>query len=88
MEKGSQFEVLSVGTHNINRVKTNRSKMNFVIEYIKKTNIDILGLVETNMSEKERKLMFKKVQGYHGFWLLANKDKVKGSGVGLIINSK
>ncbi|RIB03601.1 hypothetical protein C2G38_2224590 [Gigaspora rosea] len=48
---------------------------------MKETKIDILGLVETNVSEKEGKLILKKVQGYHRFWSLADKNKVKGSGV-------
>ena len=52
------------------------------------TKIDILGLVETNVLEKEGKLMLRKVQGYYGFWSSADEDKVKGSGVGIIINSK
>ena len=52
-EEEDQFKVLSVGTHNINGIKTNRGKLDFVIEYIEETNIDILELVETNLSEKE-----------------------------------
>ena len=44
VEKRRQFEVLSVGTHNINGIKTNGGKIGFVIEYMEETKINILGL--------------------------------------------
>ena len=49
---------------------------------------DIVGLVETNISEKEGFFLGKPFKGYHTVWSSACQEKKKGSGVGLIISER
>ena len=41
---------------------------------------------ETNIAERQGRYLIKKDSNYIGFWTNADENKIKGSGVGLVIN--
>ena len=41
---------------------------------------------ETNIAERQDRYLIKKDSNYIGFWTNADENKIKGSGVGLVIN--
>ena len=45
----------------------------------------MLGICETNISELQGSFLILKNEDYVGFWTRANKNKLKGSGVGIVI---
>ena len=58
------------------------------MEWVEEEGIDIIGINETNISEKKEKYMIKKESNYVGLWTSANEEKLKGSGVGLVVKKK
>jgi exonuclease III len=57
-----------------------------LIEWAHDYNINILGLTETNITEKEGRFQTLDDMRYRSFWSNANPLKKKGSGVGLLID--
>jgi exonuclease III len=60
--------------------------MKMLTEWAYDYNINILGLVETNITDKEGKFQTLNDMKYRSFWSNANPLKRKGSGVGLLID--
>ena len=77
-----------VGVHNINGIKNNNEKLTDLLEYSSTNKIDILGIVETNISSREGSFMNANIANYKTFWASSEKNKKKGSGVGLIVNKR
>ena len=50
-------------------------------------NMDIIGISETNLVQKEQKFLIPNNSDYTGIWT-SKDNKIKGSEVGLLINSK
>jgi exodeoxyribonuclease III len=86
--KGKQARVCRIGIHNINGLKTRGYKLDYLVEWMKEESMDICGLVETNISEREGKFCMKKHEDYKSFWMSANPEKHKGSGVSLICTNE
>ena len=79
---------LRIGTHNINGIRVNPGKIELLIDWMNEMNIDIMGLNETNINKKEGSFIIDKGSGYKGIWSCCDKDKIKGSGVGILIKNK
>ena len=80
------FQTLKVATHNINGIKGNTTKLELLAKWAKEERIDILGINESNIDERQGKFCLAKSSEYISFWTSAEEGKLKGSGVGLIIN--
>ena len=79
---------IKVATHNINGIKSNTHKVEFLLEWASDNAIDILGVAETNITHTEGIWINKEQSKYRSFWSSSNKDKKKGSGVGLLISKQ
>ena len=44
---------IKVRIHNINRLKGDSLKLEWLVEYCKKEHFNLIGIVETNINEKE-----------------------------------
>ena len=51
---GDEYKSLMIACHNINGLKTNKNKLENILEWMDDEQIKILGLVETNIKEKDR----------------------------------
>ena len=79
---------LNIATHNINGIKSNIQKIDSLYEWAIDNSIDILGVAETNISSKEGMWITREHTKFRSFWSSSNKDKKKGSGVGLLISDQ
>ena len=82
------FANINIGIHNINRLKDNHYKAQELIDLGIEMKYNIIGIVETNIKEIEGKFLRIDRKGYSTFWSNAEKNKHKGSGVGIWIDSK
>ena len=82
------FRTLKIATHNINSLKINKFKLDSLIGFAAEEKIDIIGINKTNIIEQQSKFLVKKESNYVEFWIGANENKVKGSGVGLLISKE
>jgi exonuclease III len=73
--------------HNINSLGPDNFKLNILMDYCANKGADIVGICETNRDRKNGEFWNKQNPEYVSFW--TNKDnKIKGSGVCIIINKK
>ncbi|GES89606.1 Down syndrome cell adhesion molecule-like protein Dscam2 [Rhizophagus clarus] len=73
--------------HNINGLGPDYFKLNIFMDYCTNKGADIIGICETNRTRKDGEFWNKQNTEYISFW--TNKDnKIKGSGVCIIINKK
>ncbi|CAB4417926.1 unnamed protein product [Rhizophagus irregularis] len=73
--------------HNINGLGPDDFKLNVLMDYCTNKGADIVGICETNRDRKNGEFWNKQNPEYISFW--TNKDnKIKGSGVCIIINRK
>lgn len=79
---------LNIATHNINGLKTNNQKIETLREWMTDNRLDIVGLAETNISEREGRFLTQNIKNYKSFWSNADLNKKKGSGVGLLVNQQ
>ena len=82
------LENIRVSCHNINGLKNNSTKIERLIEWSIENQIDIIGLAETNITSREGYFMVPNSTDYASFWANANKEKKKGSGVGILVSRK
>jgi len=82
------YQILNIATHNINRIKGNAIKIEILLEWARQEKIDIIGINETNTTERQNKFSMNRQVDYVGIWADAEENKKKGSGVGLIMNKK
>ena len=82
------YRTIKIATHNINGIKGNASKLELLLEWASKENIDMLGINETNTTERQNKLYMSRQKEYLEVWTNAVENKKKGSRVGLVINKK
>ena len=82
------YRILNIATHNINGIKGNATKLELLLEQASQEKIDIIGVNETNITEKQSKYNMNRQEEYLGIWTDAEESKKKGSGVGLIMNKK
>ena len=79
---------LNLATYNINGLKSNNQKVKALYAWALDNNIDILGLAETNITAKEGNFLTKSWNEYKNFWVSADPNKKKSSGVGLLISKQ
>ena len=82
------YRTLKIATHNINGIKGSFSKLELLLDWAKKEKIDIIGINETNTTERQNKFNISKQEEFVGIWSVAKTNKKKDSGVGLLINRK
>ena len=67
-------------------MKGDFAKVERLAEYCKDEHFNLVGVLETNIGEKDTKWMQKDIIEYESFWTDTEKDKSKGSGVGLLVD--
>ena len=78
---------IKVACHNINGIKNNRIKLKTLVEWSKKENVKVLGLVETNSNSKELRFSLEE-KNFKGFWTQSMVIKRKGSSVGILVSQE
>ena len=79
------LELIKIKTHNINRLKVNKIKIEALLDYMIEENFDIIRLSETNITDKEGKWLIQNNEEFVGFWSNEVCTKNKGFGVGLLL---
>ena len=82
------FRILKIAIHNINGIKGNLVKLESLLDWAKTNDIDMLGINETNTTERQNHFSMNNQKEYKGIWTDAEENKKKGSGVGLLMNRK
>ena len=80
------YTELKIGFHNINGIKGNPYKAQELIDLGQKEELDIIGIIETNIQEVEGRHIKIDRKNYSAYWSSIEKGKYKGSGVGIWIN--
>ena len=83
-----KYAQVRIGIYNINGLKVNRYRAQELHDIGKELELNIIGVVETNVAEKEGKFIEFREKGYHTFWTDAEKDKWKGSGVAIWVDNQ
>ena len=71
------YWLLNIATHNINRIKGNSIKVEILLEWARQEKIDIIGINETNMTERQNKFSMNRQVNYVGIWADAEENKKK-----------
>src|SRR5260363_119517 len=79
------FDRLKIEIHNINRLRLDEEKLQMLADQCNRDKMDIIGITETNIGEKEEKWLNTRHLGYESFWSKREEDKNKGAGVGILI---
>ena len=87
ISNNSIFSQIKIGFHNINSIKENYYKAQELIELRTSSKLDIIGITETNIQEKEGCFIKINRKNYDTYWLGSKKEKHKGSGVGIWIEN-
>src|SRR5207244_12372668 len=84
--KKNMIPQIFFATHNINRIRKDQSKLDRILSFSAEHNIDVLVLTETNLLASAKRFININTSkfGYIGYWSKAS-DKIKGSGVGILI---
>jgi exonuclease III len=78
---------IKITCHNINGLKTRGWKLENLLGWAEEEEIAFLGITETNITEKEGKILVHNLNTrFKGYWTSAASDKKKGSGVGILID--
>ena len=62
-KKVSGVKNIGCGFHNINGLKTQGHRLEFLSSWAAKERIDLIGIAETNLKEREAKFLAKKFKG-------------------------
>ena len=84
--ENTNYRTLNIATHNINGIKGKITKLELLAKWGKKEKIDIIGINKSNISERIGKFTLKNDSTYLSFWTSAEENKLKGSGVGFLVN--
>ena len=87
-EKEEYFRLIRLGVHNINSIKGNSYKIQEFLDYCNGQKLNVVGITETNIKEKEAKFLELQKEGYKDYWSSAEQNKHKGSRVGILVDSK
>ena len=78
---------LKICSHNINGLKGSRGKMLRFMDWCEEQHMDVIGLSETNLTDKESAYLVPTDKDYVG--IFSGKDtKIKGSGVALLLEER
>ena len=86
IQEGKSID-LKIEIHNINGLKQSTQKLDNLLEWVTEENFGIVGLVETNITEKEGSFAIGKGYSFRGFWSKKESIKRKGSGVGILVRN-
>ena len=86
VSENTNYRTLNIATHNINRIKGKITKLELLAEWGTREKIDIIRINESNISERIGKFTLKNDSVYLGFWMSAEENKLKGSGVAFLVN--
>ena len=84
IKTGKHLE-FKLACHNINGLKRNIQKFDISLDWMNENSCDVLGLVETNISDKEGFFLGRNYREVLTIWSSASVEKKKGSGVALIV---
>src|SRR6266480_5333300 len=76
---------IKIAVHNINGLKGNRHKLEILVNKLKEEKYDLVGIVKTNISEKEGQYITSYREKIDSFWTNAEKRKNKGSEVDILV---
>jgi exonuclease III len=80
---------IKIACHNTNGLKTKGWKLENLLGWAEEEEIAILGVTETNLSEREERfLIYNTTRKYTGYWSSAAESKRKGSGIGIMIEEQ
>src|SRR5205085_10498738 len=77
---------INIAIYNINGLKGNRYKLEILVDKLEKEKYDLVGIVETNISEKEGQYITSYKEKIDSFWTNAEKRKNKGSGMDILVS--
>src|SRR5437868_3075762 len=77
---------INIAAHNINRLKGNRYKLEILVDKLEEEDYDMIRIVETNISEKERQYLVRHKENIDSFWTDTEKSKNKSLEVGIIVS--
>jgi exonuclease III len=80
------YSKVKIAVHNINGLKNNQYRLQELIDFGEKMKFNIIGVVETNIKEREANFISTSKQRYNSWWSSAEQGKHKGSGVGILVN--
>ena len=84
--ENTNYRTLNIATYNINRIKKKITKLELLAEWGTREKIDIIGINKSNINERISKFTLKNDSVYLSFWMSAEENKLKGSGVGFLVN--
>jgi len=80
---------IKIACHNINGLKTKGWKLENLLSWAKEEEIAILGVTETNLTEREGSFLMRNAnRKYIGYWTSAAEDKKKGSEIGILVEEQ
>src|SRR5208282_2138166 len=82
------FNQLKVASHNINGLQSNQTKWNSLLDWTNDNKYDIVGIAESNLTTRQCTFLLPHIDDYSVVWLGKDINKIKGSGVGIIIHNK
>src|SRR5579871_4734631 len=82
-DKSLTFRITTLNVRGLN----NKSKQTLLIDHMEEYNIQIMGVSETNLSEKTSKLIYDRNRIYHAYFA-ADDEQSRGAGVGIIITKQ
>ncbi|CAG8673321.1 19483_t:CDS:1, partial [Gigaspora margarita] len=68
---------LRIATHNINRLKMHKHKIEILANWASVEKVNIIGISETNISKQKARDIFKTMSTYKGFWSESAEKKNK-----------
>src|SRR5437868_8252789 len=68
---------INIAVHNINGLKGNRYKLEILVDKLEEEKYDLVGIVETNISEKEGQYITSHREKIDSFWTNAEKGKTR-----------
>ena len=71
------YRTLKIATHNINGVKGNIVKLEMLMDWASREKIDLIGINETNITERQISFSMNKQKEYLGIWTDAEVNKRK-----------
>ena len=72
--------------YNINGLKMQFYRVNFLTSWAIERKINIIGIAKTNLRERKAKFIAKNLNKFRSFWMSTVFDKLKESGIGLLIH--
>ena len=68
---------INIAVHNINGIKGNRHKLEILVDKLEEEKYDLVGIVKTNISEKESQYITSHREKIDSFWTNAKKEKTR-----------